>query len=69
MASLMLFSSLGALFFEPGIRGWRLMSGLERWFGLLDCRVVAVEVLCGGDQCLGHPMLMVDLSFGGSWRR
>ncbi|EMS49314.1 hypothetical protein TRIUR3_08958 [Triticum urartu] len=27
------------------------------------------EVLCDGDQYLGHPMLMVDLSFWGSWRR
>ena len=41
------------------------MSGLERWFGLLVCRAVAVEVLCGGDQCLGHPGLMVGLSFWG----
>ena len=47
----------------------RLMSGSECWFRLLDCRAVAVEVLCGGDQYLGHPMLMVDLSFWGSWQR
>jgi hypothetical protein len=61
----MSFSLLGALLLEPGIRGWSLMSGLEGRFGLLDCRAVVVEVCCGGDQCLGHPMLMVDLSFWG----
>ena len=59
----------GRCFRSHGSAVGLLMSWLERWFGLLVCRAVAVDVLCGGDQYLGHPMLMVDLSFWGSWRR
>ena len=44
----------GVVFGGPRIRGWQLDVWIGVFVGLLVCRVVAVEVICGGDQSLGH---------------
>lgn len=52
----MSFSSLGALFFGATKIHCRLLDvWVAEVVGWLECSVVAVEVVCGGDWCLGHP--------------
>lgn len=47
-------SPVGGVVLVTQIAVGRLLYGLVQFVGLLVCSVAEVEVICGGDRCLGH---------------